>query len=139
MRCLDRKTSTMDEPSTCGEGLAARSVLPAKFGELLAAQARILEAHVRALDPEDVQARHELDAYAALVVAHRDVADRLTGIADQMAGYRNLPMAPHDEDAMSDTVANRAFEHFVQAERELATLLRQLSQEDQQMLQQMAG
>jgi hypothetical protein len=55
MRCLDRKTSTMDEPSTCGEGLAARSVLPAKFGELLAAQARILEAHVRALDPEDVQ------------------------------------------------------------------------------------
>ena len=128
----------MEEPSTCGQGLASRSSLPAKLGELLAAQSRILEAHVRALDPTDIDARHELDAYAALVVAHRDVADRLTVIADQMAGYRNLPMAPHDEAAMSDAVANRAFEAFVQAERELATLLRQLSHEDQQMLQQMA-
>ncbi len=128
----------MEEPGTCGQGLAARSVVPAKLGKLLGAQARILEAHVRALDPTDIDARHELDAYAALVVAHRDVADRLTGIADQMAGYRNLPMAPHDEEAMSDSVARKAFERFVQVERELTTELQQLSHEDQEMLQQMS-
>ncbi len=96
----------MEEPSTCRQGLASRSSLPAKLGELISAQARVLEAHVRALDPTDTDARHELDEYAAVVVAHRDVADRLTGIANQMAGYRNLPMAPHDEAAMSDSVAH---------------------------------
>jgi hypothetical protein len=127
----------MEEPSTCGQGLASRSSVTAKFSELIAAQARVLEAHVRALDPADIDARHELDAYAALVVAHRDVADRLKGIADQMAGYRNLPMAPHDEAAMSDAVAHKAFERFVQVERELTTELQQLSHEDQEMLQQM--
>jgi hypothetical protein len=129
----------MEDPSTCGQGLASRSVVPNKLGELIAAQARVLEAHVRALDPTDTDARHELDAYAALVVAHRDVADRLTGIADQMAGYRNLPMAAHDEAAMSDSVAHKAFERFVQVERELTTVLQQLSHEDQEMLQQMPG
>ena len=89
----------MDEPSTCGQGLASQSVLPDKLGELLAALARILEAHMRALDPADHDARMELDAYAALVTAYRDVADRLSGIAVQMADYRNLPIAAHDEAA----------------------------------------
>jgi hypothetical protein len=69
---------------------------------MLAALARILEAHTRALDPAEADARKELDAYAALVTAHRDVADRLSGIGVQMAEYRSLPMAAHDEAAMSD-------------------------------------
>jgi hypothetical protein len=127
----------MEEPSTCGQGLASRSILPGKLGELLAALARILEAHMRALDPADHDAVKELDAYAALVTAHRDVADRLSGIAVQMADYRNLPMPAHDEAAMSDAVAHRAFETFARLEQELATLLHQHSQEDQAMLQQM--
>ena len=67
----------MEEPSTCGQGLASRSTLPGKLGELLAALARILEAHMRALDPAEADARKELDAYATLVTSHRDVADRL--------------------------------------------------------------
>ena len=112
-------------------------MLPDKLGELLAALARILEAHIRALDPADSDARKELDAYASVVTAHRDIADRLSGIANQMAGYRALPMAAHDEAAMSDAVAHRAFENFVRVEREVATLLEQLLHEDQQMLQQM--
>jgi hypothetical protein len=128
----------MEEPSTCGQGLASRSILPGKLSELLAALARILEAHMRALDPTDSDARKELDAYAALVTAHRDVADRLSGIAVQMADYRNLPMAAHDEAVMSDAVAHKAFENFVRLEHELATMLQELWQEDQQMLQQMA-
>jgi hypothetical protein len=127
----------MEEPSTCGQGLASRSGLLANVGNLLASQARVLEAHMRALDPADTNARTELDAYASLVTAHRDVADRLSGIADQMAGYRALPIAAHDEAAMSDAVAHKAFERFVQLEHELTTLLGQLLDEDQQMLQQM--
>jgi len=127
----------MEEPSTCGQGLASRSIVLGKLGELLHAQARILEAHMRALDPTDTDARKELDAYAALVTAHRDVADRLSGVADQMADYRSLPVAAHDEAAMTDAVAHKAFERFVQVERELTTELAQLSDEDQQMLQQM--
>jgi hypothetical protein len=127
----------MEEPPTCGEGLASRSVVPGKLGDLLHAQARILEAHMRALDPSDTDARKELDAYAALVTAHRDVADRLSGIADQMADYRSLPVAAHDDAAMSDAEAHRAFERFVQAERELTTVLQELLHEDQSMLQQM--
>ena len=127
----------MDEPSTCGEGLASRSILPGKLGEFLASQARILEAHMRALDPTDANARKELDAYATLVTGHRDIADRLSGIATQMAEYRSLPMAAHDEAAMSDAVAHRAFANFVRLEQELTTVLQQLSQEDQTMLRQM--
>jgi hypothetical protein len=127
----------MEEPSTCGQGLASRSILPGKLGELLAALARILEAHMRALDPSDADAKKELDAYAALVTAHRDVADRLSGIAVQMADYRTLPLAAHDEAAMSDAVAHKAFENFVRLEQELATLLQQQLTEDQEMLRQM--
>ncbi|WP_156425372.1 MULTISPECIES: hypothetical protein [unclassified Mycobacterium] len=127
----------MEEPSTCGQGLAARAVIPGKLSEALHAQARVLEAHMRALDPADADARRELDAYAALVTAHRDVADRLSGIAVEMADYRSLPMAAHDEAAMSDTAALRAFETFVRAESELANLLQELSQQDQAMLKTM--
>ncbi len=110
----------MDEPSTCGEGLASRSFLPGKLGEFLASQARILEAHV-ALDPTDANARKRGSTLATLVTGHRDVADRLSGISSQMAEYRNLPMAAHDEAAMSDAVAHKAFANFVRLEQELAT------------------
>lgn len=134
----DNEEGEMEEPSTCGQGLASRSSLPGKLGELLAALARILEAHMRALDPTGAEARKELDAYATLVTAHRDVGDRLSGIAVQMADYRNLPIAPHDTEVMSDAVAHKAFENFVRLEHELATMLAELVQQDQQMLQQMA-
>jgi hypothetical protein len=127
--------STMEEPWTCGQGLASRSVLPGTLAEFFTASARIFETHTRALDTADPDAKQELDAYAALVTANRDVADRLSGIADQMAGYRGLPMAAHDDAALSDTVAQEAFVTFVRLEQELSTLLQQLLQEDQRMLQ----
>jgi hypothetical protein len=124
----------MEEPSTCGQGLADRSILPGKLGELLAAIAAMLETHMRALDPADIDARQELDAYATLVTAHRDVADRLSGIADQMARYRALPMAAHDEAAMSDAPAHKAFENLVRLEQEVSAVLQQLLQQDEQMI-----
>ena len=126
----------MDEdPWTCGLGLASRSTLPGKLGELLAASASILENHMRALDPTDADARTELDAYAVLVTRQRDVAEQLSGIADQMAGYRTLPM----ETTMSDPAALAAFAEFVRLEREVVTWLQGLLQEDEQMLQEMTG
>ena len=128
----------MDEPSTCGQGLAIQSDLPAKLGELLAAQAQILEAHMRALDPADADARKELDAYATLATGYRDVADRVSGIAVQMAEYRNLPMAAHDVEVLSGAVAHKAFERFIGREQELATLLHDHLLQDQAMLHQMA-
>jgi hypothetical protein len=56
-----------------------------------------------------------------------------------MAEYRSLPMAAHDEAAMSDAVAHRAFENFVRVERELSTLLQQQLRGDQEMLRQMTA
>jgi hypothetical protein len=94
---------------------------------------------MRALDPADNAGKTELEAYAALVTAHRDIADRLSGLADQMAGYGNLPMAPHDEAVMSDSVARKAFENCVRHQRELASTLQQLLHDDEQMLHQMSG
>ena len=55
-----------------------------------------------------------------------------------MADYRNLPMATHDEAAMSDAVAHKAFENFVRLEQELATLVQEQLREDQEMLQQVS-
>jgi hypothetical protein len=129
----------MEEPLTCGQGLASRSVLPAKLGELLAALAQILEAHMRALDPADAGARTELDAYAKLVTGHQDIADRVSALARQMAEYRDLPVAAHNEDAMSDGMAHRAFERFVRLEQELTTLLQEQLREDQSMLREMTS
>jgi hypothetical protein len=129
----------MEEPATCGQGLSSRSSLPAKIGELLSALAQVLGAHMRALEPADANARKELDAYANLATGHRDIADRLAGIAEQMAGYRNLSMAPHNEEAMSDAVAHKAFERFIGREHELATLLQDQLRQDQQMFRAMWG
>jgi hypothetical protein len=126
-----------EEPSTCGEGLASRSILSVKVGELLAAQARVLEEHMRALDPADANARRELDAYAKLVTGYRDIADRLSAVADQMAEHRALPTAAHDEEALVDEVAHNAFEKFVRLEQELTNLLQEQLGEDQTMLREM--
>ncbi|WP_433158257.1 hypothetical protein [Kribbella sp. CA-247076] len=124
----------MDEPSTCGEGLASRSTVPRKLGELLAATASLLESHMTALDPADPEAKAELDAYVALVASHREIAERLAGLADQMAGYRGLPMPAHDEAALSTPAALTVFEDFIRSEQEVAALLLRHSQEDRELL-----
>jgi hypothetical protein len=112
-----------DRP-TCGEGLAANSILPAKLAELMAAQAEVLERHTRALDPTDAAARKEFDAYTKLERAHRDVASELADLAEEMASYRELLMGRHDMRVMSDPKGQvEAFRYFVAVERELLALL----------------
>ena len=113
-----------DRP-TCGEGLAANSILPAKLAELMTAQAEVLERHTRALDLTDASAQKELDAYSKLERAHRDVAGELADLGEEMAGYRALPMGRHDMTVMADPEGQmEAFRRFVAVERELMALLR---------------
>jgi hypothetical protein len=113
-----------DDQQTCGKGLAANAVLPAKLAELTAARAEVLERHTKALSQTDPNAQKELDAYATLARAHRGIAAELTRLAQQMAGYQDLPMARHDMEVMADPKGQaKAFQRYVAVERELLTLL----------------
>jgi hypothetical protein len=124
-----------DDQPTCGKGLAANAVLPAKLAELTAATAEVLERHTKALDLTDPAAREEFDAYAALVRAHRTMAGQLATLAQQMAAYRDLPMGRHDEAVMADPEGQaEAFQRFVALERELLALLSAKVEEEVQLL-----
>ena len=129
----------MQEEQTCGEGLAENSVLPAHLGVLTAAMAEVLEVHRKALDLTDPNAKAEDDAYAKLVDKHREIAATLQAAADRMAGYRDLPMGRHDEQAMTTVEFLDAFGNFVKAKQELLILLQKQVELDQTMLVQMRG
>jgi hypothetical protein len=129
----------MEEQQTCGKGLAGNSVLPARLGELIACLAQNLEVHMKALDLRDPNAEKEHDAYSGLAGEHREIAARLHAVADQMAGYRDLPMGSHDEKAMSDRAVLEAFEKFVESKQQLLALLQATAQQDQTMLAVMRG
>jgi hypothetical protein len=115
----------MQGPSTCGQGLAENSALPAKLGDLTAALSAILEAHMKALDRSDDRAREEHAVYRELATTFRGVASQLYATAGQMAAARALPMAPHDEKAMTAPDQMDAFRGFVRVEEELRALLEQ--------------
>ena len=127
----------MDDQPTCGKGLAEHAVLPATLARLMAAMAAILENHQKALVLDDENARREYEAYVKLAEAHRGLAEKLRATADQMAGYRDLPMGRHDERAMASRASFDAFAQFVKTERDLLTLLERTVDRDGQMLQEM--
>lgn len=127
----------MDDQPTCGKGLAANAVLPAKLGDLSATMAQVLEAHMKALDLSDGKARTEQAAYQKLVQQYRTVAAQLHALATEMAGYRDLPMARHDPGAMVAREPVEVFGHFVRREEELLELLRSRLDQDRGMLLQM--
>jgi hypothetical protein len=133
------KEGGVDEPQTCGRGLAENSVVPAKLADVAGAMAEVLEVHMRALDLTDENARTELDAYTKLVRDWRAIAANLQMTAERMAGYRDLPMTRHDEQAMAALVVRDAFRTFVTAKRDLLTLLRQQAEGDERMLAEMDG
>ena len=112
-----------DDVPTCGKGLAEHSAIPAKLSELIAALAENLEAHQPTLDLTDERSRQELDAYVKLSRAHRAIAAQLREAAEQMAGYRDLPMGRHDERALAGRSVIDAFGNLVRVERELVALL----------------
>jgi len=125
------------EQPTCGKGLAENSVLPAKMGELIAAMVENLETHMKALDLTDQNSRREYEAYERLVKAYGQIAVQLQSTANEMAGYRNLPMGRHDEKAMTHPRVGDAFERFVQHKRELLDLLEQAEERDAKLLEAM--
>ena len=129
----------MEQRRTCGQGLAEHSSLPAKLGELTAAVAENLELHMKALDLKDENAKREHDAYQKLALEHRQTASELHATAEEMVGYRDLPMGRHDETAMSDPLLLQAFERFVSLEQELLWLLQERIARDQKMLIEMPG
>jgi hypothetical protein len=128
---------TMDDALTCGKGLARHSALPAKLGDVMEAGAEVLEFHTKTLDPADQPARRELDAYLSVACQHRAIARDLRALASELAAYRSLPMAGHDERTMADPQAGAAFERFVRREEELITLLEGRIEEDRQLLDKM--
>jgi len=128
--------STLEQP-TCGKGLAENSALPAKLGELIAAMAQNLEVHMKALDLTDQNSRAEYAAYESLVVGQKQVANQLQAIANEMSGYRHLPMGRHDERATTHPRVHAAFEQFVNHKQELLALLAQTSERDDKLLEMM--
>ncbi len=127
----------MDQHPTCGEGLAQNSVLPGKLGELAAAMAENLEAHMRALDVDDPNARQEYEVYVQLANEQRETAARLLATANEMAAARDLPIGRHDFTDGNNTGALTAFEKFVRIKQELLALLEQTGEQDQALLSQM--
>jgi hypothetical protein len=125
---------TMDEPRTCGEGLAQRSALPARVSALTAAMAEVLDTHQRTLDLTDDNARAEHIAYQQLANDYRRLTSQLRAIADRMLGHRNLPMARHHAQAMLAPETRGALGNLVERERDLAALLKTWVEEDQAML-----
>ncbi len=127
----------MPDQPTCGEGLAARATLPTKLGELMRAVADVLEHHTRALDRSDERAQQEERAYRSLVAQHRDAAERLVAIGNEMDGYRDLRMPDHDVAVLTSPDAVEVFARAVALERELVELLDRQVNEDEKILEAM--
>jgi hypothetical protein len=127
-----------DQP-TCGEGLAEYSSLPAKLAELTAAVAANLDVHMRALDLGDENASREHEVYVKLAHEHRAIAAHLEATADELAGYRDLPMGRHDEEAMSSPAAVEALKRLVDVEQDLLALLQQRLEHDRKILGAVSG
>jgi hypothetical protein len=102
----------MEEQPTCGKGLAANAEVPAGLAQLMVAMADVLDVHTRALDPGDERAFRELQAYRAVIVEQRKAASQLDAVADLMRSERELPMAPHDPEAMRSPAAAQALDRY---------------------------
>ena len=126
----------MNQPRSCGQGLAERSALPAQLSALIAAIADNLERHRHTLDLTDDNARAEDAAYAGLANDFRSVASQLQATANRMAGYRDLPMARHDGSAMVSPAIRDAFVSLITREHDVASLLQAWIHQDEEILSQ---
>ena len=108
--------------ATCGQGLAEHAELHARLGDLLQAMAGNLEAHLAAVGT-DAASQPERSAYESLLATHRRLSGELGALADEMKGYRDLPMATHDMEKMSGPEAVAALDAFLEAEQAAADWL----------------
>src|SRR5690606_11624101 len=105
----------MSEIQTCGRGLAAHATFHAAIAHVLDAVGRNLEFHLTALDPSDEVSRPEIDAYTSLAQQHRELVDRIRAVAEQMAGYRDLPLANHDMEVLTSEASTRVLTDLLRA------------------------
>jgi hypothetical protein len=124
----------VEDQITCGQGLAEHAALPALLAELTDSVAENLELHLKALDLQDDHSRKEHDAYVELAKQYREIADRLRTTADQMAGYRDLPMGRHNETVLAEPQVLEAFEHLVKTEEALLALLEKRVRQERRLL-----
>jgi hypothetical protein len=129
----------MADHPTCGEGLAERCRLPRSLAELFDRSAENLEAHVDTLHLTDERARTERDVWLRVAEQHRVIAVQMRMIAELMGVYRDMPMGPHDAEALSSPRVTGAFQRYVAAEREVAALLEDWVERDQERLRQATG
>jgi uncharacterized protein YndB with AHSA1/START domain len=119
---------------TCGKGLAQSATLPEKIGDVMAAMADMLAAHMTALDVNDPNGRREYDAYDSLVQKYRRIAAQLAAAANEMDSYWGLPMAGHDMEAMMRPKMRETFAKLARDKRALLDLLQETTVDDQKML-----
>ena len=129
----------MEDPGTCGQGLAATAQLPELIGTLLGALKDVLANHTLAIDLSDANGEQEHDAYMNLVGELGPLAERLQATARLMAGYHDLAAAGHDMQAMADPSGALVFKQFVHAEEALHHWLTTRIEEDRAMLQEIEG
>ena len=129
----------MDEPQTCGQGLAEHSALPAQLAQVIETMADNLHVHMQALELDDEPAREEHAVYLRLVEEQRQAAGRLRAVAGEMAAAGDLPMGRHDEQTMRSPEVGHAFRRFIESRRELQALLERMAEEDRQLLAQLDG
>ena len=129
----------MNQPQSCGQGLAERSALPALMSALTDAIADNLERHQHTLDLTDDNARTEFEAYTDLARDFRNIASQLETLAERMAGYRDLPIARHDGRAMTAAAVRDAFVNLIEREHDLVSRLQGWIRQDEGILAQMNG
>lgn len=128
----------VDQP-TCGKGLAENSVLPEQISKVIAAMAENLETHMQALDLSDKNTSVEYAAYESLVKELKASALQLHLTANQMSGYRTLPMGRHNMKEMNHPRVREMFDKFMKEKRDLLSLLEGTMQRDNQILETMSA
>jgi hypothetical protein len=126
------------EQSTCGKGLAENSILPEQISKVIAAMAENLETHMQALDLSDKNSSAEYAAYESLVKELKQSALHLHLTANQMAGYRDMPMGRHNMKEMNHPRVPEMFDRFMKEKRDLLTLLEGTMQRDNQIMETMS-
>ena len=123
----------VDEPATCGIGIARHATIPTAIGVMFEGLAETLELHRRMLVMNDANARAEDDVYGELAASWREIAQRVQKAAAAMSAQRELPMGRHDENRWGAEHL-RAFEKFVKGQSQTLSLLRAAAARDEAML-----
>lgn len=137
IKALAEADKETEDVPTCGTGLAQNSILPARFGELIASMAENLELHTKTLDLSDDNTRLENEAYEKLIAMQKDISERLMTLAVEMYGYYDLPIAKHDEKKFSDPKIAEAFKNFTHLEQELTAVLNNRRRQEEKILTEM--